>query len=53
MYIFMLKLLINAPYYFEEYKKDFLRHLFSYLQLENNGGYGFHYYMRDVVNLII
>lgn len=52
MYIFMLKVLINNPQYFEEYKRDFLQHIFDYLMLDNNGGYGLHYFMRDIINLM-
>jgi hypothetical protein len=53
MKIFFIKIIINKPEIFEPYLQQFLLPLIKYSCDKNNGGKGFHYFLRDVATLII
>lgn len=46
--IYILKVILNRQSMFKPYRLYFNRYLLEYLTLEDNGGEGFHYFMRDV-----
>jgi len=51
--IFILKIIINNPTLFAPYAKFWFEPIANYLVEKNNGGKGFHYFMRDLCTLLI
>lgn len=53
--IFMLKLIINKSDIFNKYASGWIGVLLDYCTKENkvNGGKGFHYFLRDVIVVLI
>jgi hypothetical protein len=51
--IFLLKLLMNRPEIFKQYREIFAQYLLEYLGLAQTGGAGFHYYLRDVCTTLL
>lgn len=51
--LFLVKLIVNRAYVFKAYKRVFAPHLMRLIVDEENGGSGFHYYIRDVVVTIL
>lgn len=51
--IFIIKILINRPNFFRPYRSFFNSFLLEYLSLNQNGGKGFHYFLRDVCMTLI
>ncbi|KRW98378.1 Protein kinase-like domain [Pseudocohnilembus persalinus] len=51
--ILLLKLLINRNQYFKPQSEKWFKPLLYYISLQNNGGEGFHYFLRDIVTLVI
>jgi len=51
--IFILKIVINNPTLFEPYAAHWFEPIASYICEKNNGGKGFHYFMRDLCTLLI
>ena len=51
--IFILKIVINNPTLFEPYAAQWFEPIALYIIEKNNGGKGFHYFMRDLCTLLI
>lgn len=51
--IFFIKIVINCPHIFDKYFKYFLPILIKYSLEKNNGGKGFHYFLRDIATQVI
>lgn len=51
--IFILKILINNPTLFAPYASEWFEPVCKYITEKNNGGKGFHYFMRDLCTMII
>jgi DNA-dependent protein kinase catalytic subunit len=51
--IFILKIVVNNPKLFETYAQKWFDPIAKYLTLKNNGGKGFHYFMRDLCTLLV
>lgn len=51
--IFILKILVNNPELFAPYAKEWFEPIAQYIVQKDNGGKGFHYFMRDLCTLLI
>ncbi|EGC36942.1 DNA-dependent protein kinase subunit [Dictyostelium purpureum] len=51
--IFMIKIIINRPSYFERFHELWIPILMDYIVSENNGGQGLHYFVRDVCFILL
>jgi len=51
--IFMIKIIINRPQYFEKFYKYWVPILLNYVVSKSTGGVGFHYFIRDVCLIIL
>jgi DNA-dependent protein kinase catalytic subunit len=51
--IFILKILINRPELFQPYAKHWLIPICEYMSDKQNGGKGFHYFVRDLCTILI
>ncbi|KAF2075899.1 hypothetical protein CYY_002790 [Polysphondylium violaceum] len=51
--IFMIKIIINRPQYFERFYKYWVPILLDYVVSKNTGGSGFHYFIRDVCLILL
>jgi len=50
--IFFFKLIVNKPEVFEKYIHVFFPLMLKYCVAKNNGGKGFHYFLRDITCLL-
>ncbi|KAK5584232.1 hypothetical protein RB653_005840 [Dictyostelium firmibasis] len=51
--IFMIKIIINRPQYFERFHELWIPILMDYVVSEGNGGHGLHYFVRDVCLILL
>ncbi|EAL66880.2 DNA-dependent protein kinase subunit [Dictyostelium discoideum AX4] len=51
--IFMIKIIINRPQYFERFHELWIPILMDYVVSEGNGGNGLHYFVRDVCFILL
>jgi DNA-dependent protein kinase catalytic subunit len=51
--VFILKLLVNNPEIFKPYAQFWLEPICNYIVGKQKNGKGFHYFLRDLVSLLI
>ncbi|KYQ91591.1 DNA-dependent protein kinase subunit [Tieghemostelium lacteum] len=51
--IFIIKLIINRPRYFERFHRHWIPLIMEYVMSPNNGGSGFHYFVRDACMILL
>ena len=51
--IFVLKLLVNNQDLFKPFAKVLMKPICEFVCLKHTGGKGFHYFLRDLVTLLI
>jgi len=51
--IFIIKIIVNREEVFRPYAKEWSEVLFDYCTQKNNGGKGFHYFLRDVCTTLL